>query len=637
MPTKASSIRQTSESAQKRKAAKPVAQEPVALALQADLETWQRAVANPRAARPSDILALQRTVGNQAVTRLIQTKLAVGPVGDRYEQEADRVAEQVMTMPAPTNRKPSVQRATEEEEEVQTKLLATLITPLVQRQEAPEEEEVQTKLLAQRQEMPEEEEVQTKPLVQRQGASEEEEVQTKSLVQPRPVSLRTVSPTILQRDIAKGADLPTVEAMTKARFSELLGPEFKAMQSKADELALAGAQFYLDDWSFMLLVLRAVDQLPRKQDEPDPTLEDLMLAKTIIQDNLKGAKDWNAFVKSCITDEVKLRKTTKSTSMSVNRILNEFFKQMREQALQAAKLTSGRSERGYAPGSTSSQETATAFLTARQNVRIGGTPQEYEQQKSAFATALKQMPTVKNLLTTYKAGEMPSAGNAQWKNGGKLSDSITESKINDAKNEKGSVVRTNVDNGKFKRRTDQADEFIKAMVEPHLLATLDRPKVVVHLKYNSAFRKVNSFRAYQDGNEVHVAQDEDTPVIVHEVGHYLEDQLPSELWHDIRLLMEARHAAAGGGKKAAKGISSSEGGYKGKYLDVYMAKAYGGRGSTEVMSMTMEYLADPSRIKTLLDKDPQQAAIILRGIRPKEYAATDALRPFDKFLPNKQP
>jgi len=183
MSDKASTMKQNKESAQKREVAKPVAQEPVALTQQADLGTLQRAVANPRVARPSDILALQRTVGNQAVTRLIQTKLTVGPAGDRYEQEADRVAEQVMTMPAPTNRKPTVQRAAEEEEEVQTKPLAASITPLVQRQEVPEEEEVQTKPLAQRQEAPEEEEVQAKPLVQRQEVPEEEEVQTKPLAQ----------------------------------------------------------------------------------------------------------------------------------------------------------------------------------------------------------------------------------------------------------------------------------------------------------------------------------------------------------------------------------------------------------------------------------------------------------------------
>ena len=50
------------------------------------------------------ILFLQRTIGNQAVGRLIksgalQAKLRIGQPGDKYEQEADRVADQVMRMP----------------------------------------------------------------------------------------------------------------------------------------------------------------------------------------------------------------------------------------------------------------------------------------------------------------------------------------------------------------------------------------------------------------------------------------------------------------------------------------------------------------------------------------------------------
>ncbi|MFZ3167959.1 MAG: DUF4157 domain-containing protein [Candidatus Methanoperedens sp.] len=52
------------------------------------------------------ILLLQRTIGNQAVQRLIksgalQAKLKIGLPGDKYEQEADRVADQVMRMPEP--------------------------------------------------------------------------------------------------------------------------------------------------------------------------------------------------------------------------------------------------------------------------------------------------------------------------------------------------------------------------------------------------------------------------------------------------------------------------------------------------------------------------------------------------------
>ncbi len=52
------------------------------------------------------ILFLQRTIGNQAVAKLIQSgalraKLKIGRPGDIYEQEADRVTEQVMKMHEP--------------------------------------------------------------------------------------------------------------------------------------------------------------------------------------------------------------------------------------------------------------------------------------------------------------------------------------------------------------------------------------------------------------------------------------------------------------------------------------------------------------------------------------------------------
>lgn len=80
---------------------------------------------------------------------LVQPKLTIGQPGDKYEQEADQVAEQVIRMPEPINHK-SVQRQGEEEQkEVQMKPLATAITPLVQREAAVEEDKdlLQTKPL----------------------------------------------------------------------------------------------------------------------------------------------------------------------------------------------------------------------------------------------------------------------------------------------------------------------------------------------------------------------------------------------------------------------------------------------------------------------------------------------------------
>jgi hypothetical protein len=109
----------------------------------------------------SDVLALQREAGNEAVTQLlsstptslpIQTKLKVGPTNDLYEHEADRMADKVMGISSSTESKqvardasPSIQRQTPEEEEL------LQMKPLVQRQELDEEEELlQMKPLAQR-------------------------------------------------------------------------------------------------------------------------------------------------------------------------------------------------------------------------------------------------------------------------------------------------------------------------------------------------------------------------------------------------------------------------------------------------------------------------------------------------------
>src|SRR6476619_8584756 len=68
------------------------------------------------------IYSLQRTVGNREVERLlksgmIQAKLKVNEPGDLYEQEADRLADQVMatpTHPAIKNVQPRIQRVSGE-------------------------------------------------------------------------------------------------------------------------------------------------------------------------------------------------------------------------------------------------------------------------------------------------------------------------------------------------------------------------------------------------------------------------------------------------------------------------------------------------------------------------------------------
>ena len=62
----------------------------------------------------------------------VQTKLKIGEPGDKFEQEADMMADKVMAMPKPP---PPIQRKSEEsdEEELRMKPLAQSITPIIQK------------------------------------------------------------------------------------------------------------------------------------------------------------------------------------------------------------------------------------------------------------------------------------------------------------------------------------------------------------------------------------------------------------------------------------------------------------------------------------------------------------------------
>ena len=95
---------------------KQYAKKPNSKKSNSSLRIKRKKASQPLKSHADRILFLQRTIGNQAVQRLIksgtlQAKLTIGQPNDNYEQEADRVAE-VMRMP-----EPKVQRQVEPEEE----------------------------------------------------------------------------------------------------------------------------------------------------------------------------------------------------------------------------------------------------------------------------------------------------------------------------------------------------------------------------------------------------------------------------------------------------------------------------------------------------------------------------------------
>lgn len=117
------------------------------------LQNLQRGVL-PANLHHADILQLQRTIGNRAVGGLlrgsaqarsvIQAKLVIGQPADQYEQEADRVAAQVVAqINAPTSSKPS-QEQPEQRQVLSGKQLQT--KPVLQLHEAIQGGEASTHL-----------------------------------------------------------------------------------------------------------------------------------------------------------------------------------------------------------------------------------------------------------------------------------------------------------------------------------------------------------------------------------------------------------------------------------------------------------------------------------------------------------
>ncbi|HUV92286.1 MAG TPA: DUF4157 domain-containing protein, partial [Anaerolineales bacterium] len=136
----------------------------------------------------------------QRAVTWIQAKLKIGQPNDWYEQEADRVADQIMAMPNPTLKRQI--ESEEEEEALQTKLLADQITPLMQREE----------------ELPDE---------------EEEELQVKL----KPVAPSTVTPSLESRiNSLKGGGQP-LDPTTRNFFEPRFGTDFSGVRIHTDSNA----------------------------------------------------------------------------------------------------------------------------------------------------------------------------------------------------------------------------------------------------------------------------------------------------------------------------------------------------------------------------------------------------------------
>lgn len=183
------------------------------------------------------VFQMQQIIGNRAMVQMmrsntIQAKLTVGQPDDIYEQEADRVADQVMRMPNPVMRipDPGIQRQSPEEDEtMQTNPSDSILTPLIRRQSPEEEEQLQTSPLAGT----------ISPLIQRQSPEEDETLQAQNAASE---AAPTVDAT-LEGNISnlRGGGQPLPESV-RDYFEPRFGYDFSQVRVHTDSRAAESAQ-----------------------------------------------------------------------------------------------------------------------------------------------------------------------------------------------------------------------------------------------------------------------------------------------------------------------------------------------------------------------------------------------------------
>ena len=232
-----------------------------------------RDFAKPDTEAPSQQVAMQSQgqkgfdAANIPVLRTavpIQTKLTVGQPGDKYEQEADAVAAEVVKQihsPQPSAPAGTVQREAippEEEDKLQQKPIAETI----QRAEEmpPEDEELQAKPVAesiqrtdtldekdeelaqmkpeiQREALPKEEEdaIQASPDIQREAMpKEEEDLQKKTLIQPKTSEGMTASAPVESEIASARGSGQALSDETRGQMEGAFGADFSGVRVHTD-------------------------------------------------------------------------------------------------------------------------------------------------------------------------------------------------------------------------------------------------------------------------------------------------------------------------------------------------------------------------------------------------------------------
>jgi hypothetical protein len=257
--------------------------------------------------------------------------------------------------------------------------------------------------------------------------------------------------------------------------------------------------------------------------------------------------------------------------------------------------------------------------------------------KTVLTYFLKNMPVVIAMLETHGTSLNDDNGNNTWQNPALI--------VNTDNPLSADEVRAIQNPGhQMQIRIRQAMRKMNNLVSSNVLGNTDTPNIVLHKDLNTLqvflqkkYDNIFGFRAFASnkGHEVNVGLNEKVEVIMHEMGHLIEDNIGTKEWLDIQSLLHMRHTNAGQrntlshvydtgisrmvkhllpsqaqGEPAYRGNMPATGRYSAKYYD---------SGSTEVMSMTLEHFGNSDKALNIINNDPLQAAIVLRAIQPAQF------------------
>ncbi|MFJ4096700.1 hypothetical protein ACIPYS_34480 [Kitasatospora sp. NPDC089913] len=262
----------------------------------------------------------------------------------------------------------------------------------------------------------------------------------------------------------------------------------------------------------------------------------------------------------------------------------------------------------------------TAYLAAHP-VAPGFKPVLTEQVRGSLEQTLRKLPAVVAALKGASTVPLRGGVDPRW----------ATAPLVEADHSEHDTVRTGllVDKAlpKSVETIKKALTALSNVISPGVQGQLPLPRFTV-VKTSGTDLNVRAFTG-AGGINITIGETDTLDVVAHEVGHVIENVLPIGCWLDLVRLLHARHTAAGGGTllpiypghadpevakecayRAVMPVSPPRSTTSGSYA----AKVYGAESATELLSTTLELLVTAKGTETLLTKDPQLLAVVLRWL-----------------------